>query len=144
MSTEQNKQAVLRWKDEAYNNKNVDIIDELFAPNYLGHIAGIPGPVHGPAALKHLFTAYFSAFDIRDTPEFLIAEGDMIVVHDTYRFKHTGAFQGIPPTGQEVTMTGTDIYRIVGGKFVEQWVEADYTSLLLQLGVIPTARQGTP
>lgn len=144
ISTEQNKQLVLRWKDAGYNKKNLDVIDELFAPNYVGHTAGFPGPVRGPAALKHLFAAYFAAFDIRDTPEFLIAEGDMVVIHDTYYFKHIGAFQGIPPTGQEVTMTGTDIYRIVDGKFVEQWVDADYTGLMHQFGVLPAPRQGTP
>src|SRR5215467_11237793 len=122
MSTEQNKQLVLRWKDELYNKRTLDVIDELYAPDYVGHIAGIPGPVQGPAALKHLFAAYFAAFDMYDTPEFLIAEGDMVTIHDTYRLKHTGTFQGVPPTGKEVTITGTDIYRVVGGKFVEQWV----------------------
>ena len=84
MSTEENKQLVLRWKDELDNKKNVDVIDELYAPDYVGHIAGIPGPVRGPAALKQLFVAYFAAFAIHDTPEFLIAEGDMVVIHDTY------------------------------------------------------------
>jgi predicted ester cyclase len=32
---------------------------------------------------------------------------------------------GIPPKGKELTITGTDIYRIVDGKIVEQWFEAD-------------------
>ncbi len=45
--------------------------------------------------------AYLAAFDIHVTPEFLIAEGDMVVVHDSNRLKHVGAFQGIPPTGKE-------------------------------------------
>ena len=54
------------------------------------------------------------------TSEFLVAEGDMVVAYDTFRFKHTGAFQGIPPTGKEATLTSTDIYRIVDEKIVEQ------------------------
>jgi predicted ester cyclase len=33
--------------------------------------------------------------------------------------------KGIPPKGKELTMTDTDIYRIVDGKIVEQWFEAD-------------------
>jgi hypothetical protein len=52
----------------------------------------------------------------------------MVAVYDTFRFKHIGAFQGIPPTGKEATMTSTDIYRIVDGKIVEQWVEANLLS----------------
>jgi predicted ester cyclase len=140
MSTEQNKKVVLRWREEIWNKRNVNIIDELHAPDYVGHYSGIPGPIRGREALKQLFAAYLAAFDIHVTPEFLIAEGDMVVVHDTNRLKHTGAFQGIPPTGRELSLTSTDIYRIVDGKIVEQWLETDVTGLMQQLGVLPALR----
>jgi hypothetical protein len=42
------------------------------------------------------FAAYLAAFDIHVTPEFLIAEGDMVAVHDTSWLKHTGEFRAIP------------------------------------------------
>ena len=142
MSTEENKQLVLRWREEIWNKRNVNIIDELHAPDYVGHYSGIPGPIRGREALKQLFAAYLAAFDIEVTPEFLIAEGDMVVVHDTNRVKHTGAFQAIPPTGKEATVTSTDIYRIVDGKILEQWVEGDMLGLMQQLGVIPTPGHG--
>lgn len=142
MSTEQNKEVVRRWKEEIYDKRNVNIIDELHAPDYVGHYAGIPGPIRGREALKQLFAGYLAAFEGTVTPEFLIAEGDMVVVHDTNRVKHTGAFQGIAPTGNEVTVTDTDIYRIVDGKIVEQWVELDFTGLMQQLGVRPTPEHG--
>ena len=66
----------------------------------------------------------------------------MVVIHDSYRFKHKGEFQGVPPTGKEASITGTDIYRISDGKIVEQWVEGDMLSLIQQLGiaVIPGPR----
>jgi predicted ester cyclase len=141
MSTEENKQLVLRWREEAYEKKNLNVIDELHAPDYVGHIVGTPGPIRGREALKQLFAAYFAAFDIHVSSEFLNAEGDMVVVRDTYRLKHKGEFQGIPPTGKELSVTGTDIYRIVGEKFVEQWVEADMLGLMQQLGVLSTPGQ---
>ncbi len=143
MSTEQNKKVVLRWREEIWNKRNVNIIDELPASDFVGHYGGVvPGPIRGREALKQLFAAYLAGFDIHVTPEFLIAEGDMVVVHDTNRIKHTGAFQGIPPTGKEATATSTDIYRIVDGKIVEQWFESDFTGLLQQLGVRPTPEHG--
>jgi len=83
-----------------------------------------------------------AAFDIHVTPEFLIAEGDMVVVHDSNRLKHVGAFQGIPPTGKDATVTSTDIYRIVDGKIAEQWFEADFTGFMQQLGLLPTPGHG--
>ena len=142
MSTEHNKQIVLRWRAER-NNGNWNIIDELHAPDYVGHIADVPGPIRGREALKHLFAGYWAAFDVRATPEpdLLIAEGDFVVNRETTRVKHIGTFQGIPPTGREARVTSTDIYRIVGGKIVEQWTEGDMLSLLQQLGLLPTPGQ---
>jgi len=142
MSTEHNKQLVLRWKDEIWNKRNLNIVDELYASDYVGHIVGAPGPVRGREALKHLLAVYFAAFDIQINSEFLLAEGDRVVVYDMFRFKHTGPFQGIPPTGKEATLTSTDIYRIVDGKIVEQWTEANLLSLMQQLGLLPMPGHG--
>ena len=142
MSTEENKKLVLRWKDEIWNKRNANIVDELYASDYVGHIVGTPGPVRGGEALKQLLAVYFAAFDIHMNSEFLIAEGDMVAAYDTFRFKHTGTFQGIPPTGKEATITSTDIYRIVNGKIVEQWTEGNLLSLMQQLGVLPVPAHG--
>ena len=144
MSTEHHKQLVLRWKEELWGKRNLHIIDELLSPDYVGHISGLPdpGPIQGREAFKHQVAAYLSAFEIQDIPMFLIAEGDLVVIHDTYRAKHIGEFQGGPPTGKEATVTGTDIYQMVDGKIVEQWVEVDMLGFLQQLGFLPTPGQG--
>jgi predicted ester cyclase len=141
MSIEENKQLVLRWREELWHKRNVNALDELCAPDYVGHIAGTPGPVQGREAFKQLITAYLAALDIRVTTEFLIADGDMVAVRDTNRVKSTGEFRGMPPTGKEATLTSTDIYRIAGGQVVEQWFEADVTGLLQELGVWPAPGQ---
>jgi predicted ester cyclase len=145
MTTEQNKQVVLRWREER-DKGNWNIIDELHAPDYVGHIAGVPGPVRGREALKQLFVGYSAAFEVHATPEsdFLIAEGEMVINREAFRLKHRGAFQGIPPTGKEATVTSTDIYRIVDGKIVEQWTEGDMLSLMQQLGVLSMPGHGAP
>jgi predicted ester cyclase len=143
MSTEDNKRLVLRWKDEIWNKRNLNIVDELYAPDYVGHIVGASGPVRGPEAFKQLLAGYFAAFDIQYTSEFLIAEGNMVAAYDTFRFKHTGPFQGIPPTGKEATLTSTDIYHIVDGKIVEQWTEGNLQRALQQLGLIPAPGQAS-
>jgi steroid delta-isomerase-like uncharacterized protein len=133
MPTEENKKVVRRWMEEAWDKKNVDIIDELHATDYVGHIVGTPGPVRGRGAFKQLFVSYLAALDMHRTNEFLVAEGDKVVAYDTYRVKHKGELAGIPPTGKELTVTGIDIYRIEDGKIVEQWYEMDFTGLLQQL-----------
>jgi predicted ester cyclase len=137
MSIEHNKQLVLRWKDEFWRKRNVHIVDELYAPDYVGHIAGTPGPVRGREALNHLLAGYFAAFDGQFPSELVLAEGDLVAIYDKFRLKYTGPFQGISPTGKEAIFTSIDIYRMVDGKVMEQWTEADLLGLLQQLGVVP-------
>jgi predicted ester cyclase len=137
MSTEVNKQLVLRWKTER-NAGNVRVADDLCAPDVVLHMSGLPtpGPVCGLEAFKPLFAAYLTAFEFHSMPEFLIAEGDIVAIHEIFQLKHVGAFQGIPPTGKDLTVASAEIYRIANGKFVECWVEADMLGLLRQLGVL--------
>ena len=68
MCTEENKQLVRRWKEEIYRNKNFGIIDQLFAPTYVGHIAGVPGTVHGREGLRQMFESYFASFEMAYSP----------------------------------------------------------------------------
>lgn len=143
MSTEDNKKIVLRWREER-NKGNWNIMDELHAPDYVGHISFVPGgAILGREALRQLFIGYWAAFDVHATPEpdFLIAEGDLVAHYETVQVKHKGAFQGIRPTGREASIASMDIYRIVDGKIIEQWITADMMGLMQQLGVIPTQAQ---
>ncbi len=144
MSTEDNKRIVLRWKEEIWDKQNYSAVDEFFAPDYIGHITAWPGAAQDREALKQGFAAFFASFDMRDTREFLIAEGDWVAIHDTYWVKHARDFRGIPPTGRETTVTGVDIYHIVDGKIVEQWFEGDVTGALQRLGCLPSPEDGGP
>ncbi len=55
----------------------------------------------------------------------------------TLRGTHTGDFQGIAPTGKQVTLEFPMIDHIVGGKIQEHRVYYDQLGLLQQLGVAP-------
>ena len=53
------------------------------------------------------------------------------------RGTHQGAFQGIPPTGNEVSWDGISILRIPEGKVAERWFQSDVMGLRRQLGAMP-------
>ncbi len=139
MSTEENKKLVLRWRDEVWsgNKRNLSLVDEFYAPDCVVYETG--SPHRGRDEFKQRLGAYFAAFDIDSRTEFVVAEGDMVAIRDVMRFKHTGTFLGVPATGREATITTNDIYRVVDGKIVEQWVEGNMPALLQQLGILPTA-----
>jgi predicted ester cyclase len=54
----------------------------------------------------------------------MIAEDDKVVVRGTYSAIHDrGEWLGMAPTGNRVTETVIDIYRVEEGKIVEAWSE---------------------
>jgi len=92
MPIEESKQLVLHWREELWNKQNVNVLEELCNPDYVGYPAGIPEPVQGREALKQLFAAYLAALDTRVTVEFVIVEGDMVAIRDTNWARHTGEY----------------------------------------------------
>ena len=141
MSTEQNKSIARRFS-EAFASNDQATFNELLAPDLVAHVPGAPGPLNREAFLQlgNMFLAAFS--DSHITLEDQIAEGDKVVSRYTWRMVHTGAFQGLPPTGKQLAVTGIDIARIKDGKIVEYWANQDQMGMMQQLGVIPAPGQG--
>jgi len=135
MSTNQNKEIVIRWLEER-NKENWEIIEELFAPDYICHLASDPDPIRGRDKVKQMNTGFRWAFEIYPThePELLIAEGDLVVHRETLRLKPKDPFRGNPPTEKEAILASIDIYRLVGGRIVEQWSHPDRFGQMQQLG----------
>jgi steroid delta-isomerase-like uncharacterized protein len=143
MSTEENKALARRAIEEIWNKKNLDAIDEIYSANYASHVSGSPlGEIRGPEGVRQFVGAYLHAFpDVRFTIEDLVAEGDTVVDRWTAHGTHQGELMGIPPTGRQATVTGTEMNRCAGGRIVETWTEWDALGLLQQLGVIPSPEQ---
>lgn len=75
--------------------------------------------------------------------DLIVAEGDKVVVRGTVSGTHTGAdFFGVPASGKRLAWTGTDVSRVVDGKIVERWLNADIIGLMQQLGLAPGPGQG--
>ncbi|GAC1346696.1 MAG: ester cyclase [Ktedonobacteraceae bacterium] len=136
MSTEANKVLDRRYVEEALNQGNVDVIDEIMAPEYIGHVASSP-PMNREGDKQFISMLHAAFPDIHFTLEDQIAEGDTVVHRLTARGTHLGEFNGIPPTGRQATVSAININRFVGGKVVEAWGEIDLLGLMQQLGVIP-------
>ena len=139
MSIEDNKALARRAIEEIMNQRNLAVFDELHSPDYVCHI--ISRTIQGPEPFKQLLSMVFTAFpDLHYTIEDLFGEGDRVVVRYTSRGTHKGDLMGIPPTGKQVTVTGTDIMRVANGKILEEWINSD---LMQQLGVTPTPEQAS-
>jgi steroid delta-isomerase-like uncharacterized protein len=136
MSTEDSK-ALVRRVHEKLNKGNLARIDECFAADVIVHAPGGKDAC-GLEEGKRLFVKMWRAFpDHCETVDDTIAEGDKVVTRGRWTGTHEGEFQGIAPTGKQVTLKVITIYRIVNGEIVEVWEEADILGMMQQLGVIP-------
>ena len=129
MSVEENKALIRRSYEEGVNQGNFDLVDGLFAQDYVNHNSSLPEPIRGREAFKQYLQAGAAIFpDLHTTIEDLIGEDDRVVVRHTWRGTHKA-------TGKQVIFTGVDIYRIADGKIAEEWVESDTLGMIRQLGI---------
>jgi steroid delta-isomerase-like uncharacterized protein len=136
-SLKENKALYRRWFEQVVSRGDLDLADELLARDYVLHFPGMPAPVdrEGHKQLVMMFRAGFP--DWVETVDDVIAERDKVVIRVTGRGTHQGEFQGIPPTGRQVTATGIGIGRIADGRIAEAWAAYDALGLVGQLGAAP-------
>jgi len=136
--SEHNKAIVRRLFTELWNNGNLSVADEVFAPNYAHYDPSTPDFGHGPDSEKKRAALYRTAFpDLHLTIEDVIAEGETVMTRWSCRGTHKGDLNGIAPTGKHITISGVTVARVSNGKIVEGYVNWDALGLMQQLGVVP-------
>ena len=136
MVGEENKAFVRLFEEEFWNKGNLAAADELMTADARIVLPGM-GQVDA-TTLKAFAASLRGAFpDWYSTTDELIAEGDGVAERWTGRGTHQRAFQGIAPTGRQVTVPGFVFYRIVAGKITEFRGLFDALDLMQQLGAIP-------
>lgn len=133
--SEQNKEIFRRYVEQV-NQRNLNIIDETIAVDYINHDPN-PGQTPGPEGLRKSITGMIAAFpDLQITIEDLLAEGDRIVARVVFRGTHGGNFMGNPATGKQFAVQVIEIFRVADGKLREAWVESDRLVMMQQLGLM--------
>ena len=133
MTLEGHKMIVRRFFEEAWNQQNLNVVDEIFAPTVLFN-----GQTVTRDALKQALAGRRAAFpDIRVTVDDQVAEGDKVSTRRTWQATHRGQYRGVAPTGKQVKWTQISIVRFSEGRIVEDWAVADEFSIMQQLGALP-------
>src|ERR1051326_9210709 len=138
MSEETKKRLARRFFEEILNKTDMALAAEILAPEFVMYYPTVPEPLHGVAGLEQVHVTFTRAFpDWRFKVEDEVAEGEKVAVRWSGGGTHTGDLMGIAPTGKRVTLTGMSIFRLAGGKILEDRVEANVMRMMQQLGVIP-------
>ena len=128
-----------RFFDEVWSRGDFGLVDELFAPDYVGHPSGPEGTVRGPAGVEEYIRQLRAGVpDLTVTVEDQLAAGDKVATRWTARGTHQGELMGTAATGRTATVTGITIQRFrADGRIVEGWTNWDLLGMLQQLGVTP-------
>ena len=120
---------------ELWNQGDFNAVKQLLASDYDGHssteIHGTEGALEFVPRLRAAFPDF--RFSIRDQ----IAEGDKVATRWKIDGTHAGEFQGMPPSGKRMEMTGITIFRIANGKLIEGWTNEDTLGMLEQICPVP-------
>lgn len=119
---------------DAANRGDASYLDEYLAPDYVYHGPDGDLDADGFRAFQNSLLSAFPGlnFEVED----MIAVGDKVVTRWTLHGVHRGEFQGIAPTGKEVTVTGIIISRFKNGKAVEEWEEVNQLGMMRQFGLV--------
>jgi predicted ester cyclase len=139
MTTDENKARFRRTFEELFNRGNLDVADDLVAPDFFNHDAP-PDQNRGPESMRGTVNMLRSAFpDLHFTIEELVAEGDTVMGRVTMAGTHQGAFMGFAPTGHTFLQEQMHLVRFRDGKGIEHRTVRDDLGMMHQLGMIPTS-----
>src|SRR3954471_3486262 len=139
-NAEENTAIVLRHWEEVVSKGNLEVIDEIFAPDFVVHETD--QDIRGPEGVRQFIFMLRAAFpDLYVTVEDVIAQEDKVVQRWTGRGTHQGELMGIPPTGNQISVAGITISRFEGDKVAEEWEVYDMMGMLQQLDAIPSPEQ---
>jgi predicted ester cyclase len=139
-------QVIDRFFNEVWNERQFGVLSEIIDPTCVTHqvrsaSGEISSAARGPAALREHIESWITAFpDIVVAIDLQCVSPPYVVTWVTMRGRHTGQWQGVPPTGREVTIRSVAQHHVEGGRIVEDWVIVETLGLFQQLGLVaPTA-----
>src|SRR5579859_7114259 len=122
MSTQDlNKKLVRRFIDDVLNGKNVEVLDEIIAEDYVVHAMpfGIPQTKEG---FKTFVKAGLGVFpDVRVEMIDMVAERDLVIYFDNASGNQAVDYYDLKRTGKPVSWFEMHAFRVKGGKIIEHW-----------------------
>jgi predicted ester cyclase len=111
------------------------VVDQVYAVDYVAHVAGAPRDIEGPEQFKqfvalHMVLTSELSFSIEDQ----IAEGDRVATRWISTAIPASGLVSAPGDTQEVEVAGISIHRFADEKVVESWDNWDLLTVHQALG----------
>jgi steroid delta-isomerase-like uncharacterized protein len=146
-SEEENAVLVMRWYDEALNQQNLEVLDEILADGHT-HDSSRVAVTTDLEATRENFRVILGAHpDLHITVSQLLTEGNKVAAHWTIEATFENDFREYPATGEQVAFDGINFFHFDCGRIAHTWSVVDR---LTQFGLVepaeatPVATEATP
>jgi predicted ester cyclase len=138
MSNDETKELLNRF-EEAMNTRQLDLLDDIIAPNFVRHCQATPQlEIRSLNEFKDFLRQDVTTFpDNVQTFTHILAQGDQAAVWATYAGTQEGQMGPFPPSGRRVRFDFGAVCRLENGKLAELWITWDNMTILGQLGYLP-------
>jgi steroid delta-isomerase-like uncharacterized protein len=123
-----------RFWEEAFNGRDLALLDELIAEDYVNH-AALPGTPPGPAGQAAVLERIWAALpDARFAIEHMAVDGDVVICTGTMSGTHDGELLGVPASGRRVEWRMCHLMRYgADGRAIEHSAIRDDLGLMRQM-----------
>lgn len=140
------KEAIILMEQymETMNNADLELIDEIIAPEIVIHSPFFPEPIEGIENYKSLVINTSNTFsDFKVTIEEVTVKGENVWCRFSMEGINTGPLGDLPATGKKFHVKGLAITKVVDGMITEDNVIWNVWEFYQQLGftLIPPANQ---
>lgn len=138
--TQSNKEIVRRLYKEVWNERKLQVTEELLSKTHALIDPTLTGSSVGPDAYLGQVHRLTSAFpDLRFHIDELLGEKDKVAVSWTASGTHRGAIFGCPPSNKKISLTGITIHTLANGKILDSQAVWDAYCLVHEIGgtVVP-------
>jgi steroid delta-isomerase-like uncharacterized protein len=133
-----NKEIVRRLYKELWNERNLQVAEELLSESHALADPILSGSSVGPSAYLGHVQRLIAAFpDLRFHIDELIGEKDKVVVAWVVSGTHKGAIFGFAPSNKKISVSGISIHHLAHGKILDSQAAWDFYCLMQQIGVVP-------
>jgi len=128
------EQEALGW------SRNMDQLMAVFADDVIYEDAPMGLVLHGKEELRGFATAFFNGFptDLKAVVTTAVVDGDHGASEWRFTGTHSGDMPNMPASNKTMDVRGASIYEFEGGKIKHKIDYWDLSTMLRQLGFMPT------
>jgi predicted ester cyclase len=139
ISTDGHDRTIALLVDEVINDKNTELVPEIFAPNYIGHLPQSDfnwDRMTIDTYLELPLLLHASIPDIRVTPEIVFVSDDWVVMRGILSGTFQSELYDISPTRDQINISFTSLYRFNDeNQIAEEWISYDTHLFVQQFGL---------